>query len=201
MKGRMLTVFVVLAMATAACADPGVVGGDDVNQESESVSNDALSNDSAASDEGSATDPGALSGEALTSEEAAGQETAPDSEDQTTPSTGDSSPLVTNPPKETPTTATTSPTATGRGTVDPSLAPFVDQAKGDLAGRLGVDASAIALISAELVEWSDASLGCPQPGMVYAQVPTDGSLIILSHGGAEYRYHTGGSVYVPFLCE
>jgi hypothetical protein len=24
---------------------------------------------------------------------------------------------------------------------------------------------------------------------------------VLSHGGMEYRYHTGGSVYVPFLCE
>ena len=65
MKGRLLTVCVVLAMAVAACADPGVVGGDDVNQESESVTNDALSNDSAAGDEGSATDPGAVSGEAL----------------------------------------------------------------------------------------------------------------------------------------
>lgn len=203
MKGRLLSVFVVLAMAVAACA--GVVGGDDVNRESESVTNDAVSNDSATSDEktgeGSATDPGAVSDEARTSEGAATEEPAQDAEDQTTPTTGDSSPLVTNPPKDTPTTATTSPTAKGSGTVDPSLAPFVDQAKADLAGRLGVGADAIAVISAELVEWSDASLGCPQPGMVYAQVPTDGSLIVLSHGGAEYRYHTGGSVYVPFLCE
>ena len=35
----------------------------------------------------------------------------------------------------------------------------------------------------------------------WREVPTDGSLIVLSHGGAAYHYHTGGSVYVPSLCE
>lgn len=82
-----------------------------------------------------------------------------------------------------------------------ALAPLVDQAKSDLAAHLGLDASVIEVVGAELVEWSDASLGCPQPGMMYAQVPTDGSLITLSYGGVEYDYHTGGNRYVPFLCE
>ena len=112
--------------------------------------------------------------------------------------------LVTNPPKPTPSTTTTTTTITaslGGPRIDPGLLPFVDQAKADLAGRLGVGAGTIVVLGAELVEWPDTSLGCPQPGMVYMQVPTDGSLIVLSHGGAEYRYHTGGSEYVPFLCE
>ena len=64
-----------------------------------------------------------------------------------------------------------------------------------------VNPSAIEVSSAELVEWPDAGLGCPQPGMAYRQVPTDGSLIILVYDSVEYRYHTGGSTSVPFLCE
>jgi hypothetical protein len=85
--------------------------------------------------------------------------------------------------------------------MDPGLRPLVDQARSDLARRLGVDPEAVGVVRANLVEWPDTSLGCPRPGMVYAQVPTDGSQIILSHGGVEYPYHTGGSRYVPFLCE
>ena len=108
--------------------------------------------------------------------------------------------LTTDPLKATGSTTTTTPT-TGEPQVDPGLLPLVDQAKADLAGVLGVDAGSITLVSAELVEWPDTSLGCPQPDMVYMQVPTDGSLIVLSHAGTEHRYHTGGSEYVPFLCE
>lgn len=37
--------------------------------------------------------------------------------------------------------------------------------------------------------------------MVYIQVQVDGLLIKLSAGGVEYRYHTGGRVSTPFLCE
>ena len=188
MKGRLLTTFMVLAMVAVACGESGVVGGDDANQESEAVTDNTDSDN--ASTSGAPTD-----------DQPTEEEPATEPGEETTSMTSEESPLVTNPPKETPSIATTSPPASGGGTVDPGLLPFVDQAKADLAGRLGVDASAVILISAELVEWSDASLGCPQPGIVYAQVPTDGSLIILSHGGAEYRYHTGGSVYTPFLCE
>lgn len=50
-----------------------------------------------------------------------------------------------------------------------------------------------------LVVWPDASLGCPQPDMFYAQVMTDGSVIELEHDGRYYRYHTGGS-QGPFIC-
>jgi hypothetical protein len=201
MKGRLLITLVVLAMATVACAGPDLVDGDDASQETESATNEAASSGSSNPAETSAIEPGAGSDDASTSEETADVEPAADQDDQTTPTTDGQSPLVTNPPKETATTSTTSAKASGGGTIDPSLAPFVDQAKTDLAQRLNVEAAAIVVVSAELVEWSDASLGCPQPGMVYAQVPTDGSLIVLSHGGAEYRYHTGGSEYTPFLCE
>ena len=40
------------------------------------------------------------------------------------------------------------------------------------------------------MEWSDASLGRPQPGMMYAQVITPGYLVVLEADGQQYTYHT-----------
>jgi hypothetical protein len=76
----------------------------------------------------------------------------------------------------------------------------VNAAMADLASRLGVSESQIAIESADEIEWSDASLGCPQPGQFYAQVITPGFKIILSHDGREYNYHSSLSGE-PFLCE
>jgi hypothetical protein len=86
------------------------------------------------------------------------------------------------------------------GSIDPGLQPFVDMAVSDLAQRLDVDGDQIIVTSAEVKTWPDSSAGCPQPGMQYTQVMTDGSLIVLSAGGKSYRYHSGGS-RPPFLCE
>ncbi len=61
---------------------------------------------------------------------------------------------------------------------DPALQPLVDQAKDHLAGRLGVATEAITVVSAEMVQWPDAANGCPQPGMSYAQVVSDGPEIV-----------------------
>jgi len=69
----------------------------------------------------------------------------------------------------------------------------VAQAIADLAGRLGVAAEAIQVRSVEALEWPDASLGCPQPGMVYAQVITPGYRIVLEAGGQAYEYHSSRS--------
>jgi len=63
-------------------------------------------------------------------------------------------------------------------------------AREDLAQRLGLTPEAIRLVSVEAVDWPDASLGCPQPGMMYAQVITPGYRIILSASGENYEYHT-----------
>ena len=83
--------------------------------------------------------------------------------------------------------------------IDPGLQPWVEDATADLAERLGVVTDAISTIAAVLVTWPDSSLGCPQPGMEYLQVLTDGAVIELEAEGAVYRYHAGeGSG--PFLC-
>ncbi len=71
----------------------------------------------------------------------------------------------------------------------------------DLSERLGVPEADIEVISAQPVVWPDASLGCPEPGMQYAQVTTDGALIELGSAGTTYSYHMGGSTYEPFSCE
>jgi hypothetical protein len=70
----------------------------------------------------------------------------------------------------------------------------------DLAKRLGLAPEAIQLISVEAMKWSDTSLGCPQPGMMYAQVITPGFLVVLEAEGEEYDYHTDVDRFVV-LCE
>lgn len=69
----------------------------------------------------------------------------------------------------------------------------------DLASRLGIDATGIKVVAVEEVTWSDASLGCPQPGMNYAQVVTDGMRVILEAEAVFYDYRSGG-IGDPFLC-
>jgi hypothetical protein len=83
---------------------------------------------------------------------------------------------------------------------EPDQNPLVSQAKGDLAERLGVPVEEIKLLSFTEVVWPDASLGCPQPDMAYAQVAQEGVLIRLGVGREMYFYHSGGD-QAPFLCE
>lgn len=73
-------------------------------------------------------------------------------------------------------------------------------AKADLAKRIGIPADQITLVSMEAKEWSDASLGCPQEGMMYAQVITPGYLMILAASGQQYEYHTDQAAHIV-LCQ
>jgi len=84
--------------------------------------------------------------------------------------------------------------------VEPGLEPLISLAVDDLAERMDITTAEIALVSSEAVVWPDASLGCPQPDMLYRQVPEDGALIILRVDDREYEYHSGGG-RDPFLCE
>lgn len=78
--------------------------------------------------------------------------------------------------------------------------PMVEKVSLDLSERLDVDDDEIKLIKMEQVEWSDSSLGCPEPGAVYMQVITPGYLIILEVEGKLYEYHTDqNNIFV--LCE
>lgn len=85
-------------------------------------------------------------------------------------------------------------------TSDQTDNPIIVQAKEDLAKRLGVQISEIELLSFEEVVWPDSSLGCPQPGMAYAQMLTPGFLIILSVDDQAYEYHASRGTEVIY-CE
>lgn len=80
------------------------------------------------------------------------------------------------------------------------LTGIINLAKTDLAARRSVEPSAIAVASVEEVVWSNASLGCPLPGMSYAQVSTDGLRIVLTLDGENFDYRSGG-LGEPSLCE
>jgi hypothetical protein len=101
----------------------------------------------------------------------------------------------------TPSSGTPSSGTPSSGTPSPGpVGGPVEQAKADLANRLGVDPGQVTVVSFSEVTWSDGSLGCPEPGMVYTQALVDGSRIILEAGGKQYHYHSGAS-RPPFLCE
>lgn len=76
---------------------------------------------------------------------------------------------------------------------------MLEQARQELAGKLGVSPARIQVVKAEPVLWPDTSLGCPQPGMMYAQVITPGYQFILEYEGKQYDYHAGRGHLV--LCE
>lgn len=89
----------------------------------------------------------------------------------------------------------------GSGSYDGALEPLVEQAMADLETRLGIETSAIGVHSASAKTWPDSSAGCPQPGMAYTQVVTEGTEIVLMVNGTSYRYTTGGALSAPRLCE
>jgi hypothetical protein len=69
------------------------------------------------------------------------------------------------------------------------LQAIEEQARFDLSRWFGLSDERITLVSAEEVEWPDAALGCPQPGMTYAQVITPGYRLTLQAGGETYLVH------------
>jgi len=72
-----------------------------------------------------------------------------------------------------------------------SLQNLTKKAIEDLAQQLSIPETQIQLVEARDVIWTDSSLGCPQPGMAYADVLTSGYLILLNVNGQSYEYHAG----------
>lgn len=99
-------------------------------------------------------------------------------------------PAETSTPK--PTVAPTpAVTVLGLATAPIQAEPSLLAAAADLAERLELPEGAeVTVKSVTEREWSDASLGCPQPGMVYAQVITPGYVVVIEAEGEEYTYHT-----------
>lgn len=82
---------------------------------------------------------------------------------------------------------------------EPERDALVARAIADLQRRLHVKAEAIEVVSVEPTEFSDASLGVPEPGQSYAQVIVPGVIVRLEVKGEMYAYHGAGErvVLVP----
>lgn len=83
-------------------------------------------------------------------------------------------------------------------TSSPGLLGLIELAKVDLSVRASIPLDQITVIDARPVVWPDASLGCPQPGMQYAQVLTPGYLVLLAAWGIQYEYHAGRGAAISY---
>ena len=91
-------------------------------------------------------------------------------------------------PTTTTTEAPTSTTSEPSGTVQVPqsiLAAVIE----DAAKVQNVDVDVVTVSSGQPVDWSDASLGCPDPNKSYIQVITPGYLVLLEAGGVTLEYH------------
>lgn len=77
---------------------------------------------------------------------------------------------------------------------------LLDAVLSDAASRTGLDRSELVVVQDQAVVWSDGSLGCPQPGMMYTMALVDGYHIIIQAGDQELDYRTGRNNFFT-LCE
>jgi hypothetical protein len=71
-------------------------------------------------------------------------------------------------------------------------AAIIDPIVADAAARLGVDPSAVTVVDAHEETWSDGSLGCPEPGMMYTQALVDGYQVVVEANGTQLDYRGSG---------
>ena len=68
-------------------------------------------------------------------------------------------------------------------------AEMIEAALDDAANRSTTARADIKVLSEEAVTWSDGSLGCPKPGMLYTQALVAGYRIVLQADGQTLNYH------------
>lgn len=80
-----------------------------------------------------------------------------------------------------------------------SLESAVEAALDDAARRMKLDRLRLEVMSKEYVTWTDGSLGCPQPDVMYTQALVPGYRIRIRAGAEVLDYH-GGKRGPPVLC-
>lgn len=83
--------------------------------------------------------------------------------------------------------------------VESTLKSMIDAAMDDAARRTKLERSRLEVVSTERVTWSDGSLGCPQPDMMYTQALVPGYRIRIKAGAEMLDYHSGRRG-TPVLC-
>jgi hypothetical protein len=79
--------------------------------------------------------------------------------------------------------------------------PALTAAVAHLAAELDISPDEVNALSSEPVDWPDASLGCPRPGMMYAQVITPGYRFRLEAPGEQYEVHTDLTGQCVVICQ
>lgn len=69
--------------------------------------------------------------------------------------------------------------------------PDVQTAVADFAQRMDVPVDEVEVVGFAEVTWSDGSIGCPKPGMMYTQALVPGQQLVLRAGGTLASYHSG----------
>lgn len=89
------------------------------------------------------------------------------------------------------------------GVVEPIPEELMTQILTNLQTQVGVSSLApedYEIIRAEAVIWSDGSLGCPEPGMMYTQALVEGYHVIIEANGETWDYRLSQNGQVK-LCE
>ena len=103
-------------------------------------------------------------------------------------------------PSSNPNLASDRPSASFPGeTPPPSDAPVIGEAPqalvdailDDVVARTGVARDAIKVTRAQAMEWSDGSMGCPEPGMMYTQAIVEGFWVVVEVDARSYDYRAG----------
>ena len=72
----------------------------------------------------------------------------------------------------------------------PTPDPLLALATADAANRTGAGQDEVRIVRVERRDWPDRSLGCPRPGLGYAQAITPGFIIVAEAGDQRLEYHT-----------
>jgi len=68
---------------------------------------------------------------------------------------------------------------------------ILDPILNEAAALANVPREQLVIVRAESVVWNDGSLGCPEPGMEYAQVLVNGYWVVISAAGHTYDFRVG----------
>lgn len=83
-----------------------------------------------------------------------------------------------------------SPTGVGPGLTLSQAMAAETAARQLLSSRMGIDARAPVLTRIERVDWSNPSLGCPEPGRSYPDVIVPGYALVFEYNGGQHKVHS-----------
>lgn len=96
---------------------------------------------------------------------------------------------------------TTSEFSTNASLPEGFPAALLEEIVADTVDRTDVLVSDVEVTSIDAMTFNDASLGCPEPGKMYAQVLTSGFIVLVDADGAELDYRVAEGSDFFRMCE